>query len=123
MTTMCTATFKNELQSVKPPSLYFDDGGRSFQVVMLSMGSTNKGVISLVAPLLKGEADYENAFFSDGNNLKIGCCSNHSNIVEDSIGGFHFSGGECYDNVREFLVCRDCGMEFDNMDEVEQARF
>ena len=123
MKTECTETTRKMLPTVKPPALYFDDGGRSFPVVMLSTGSTSNGSISLVAPLDHGNTDLENAFFSDGNNLKIGCCSNHSNIVEDSIGGFHFSGGECYDNVREFLVCRDCGMEFDNMDEVEQARF
>ena len=38
---------------------------------------------------------------------------NHKNIVINSNGGSHFSGGEYWDDICENLLCLDCMQEFD----------
>ena len=35
----------------------------------------------------------------------------HRNVVLDTTGGIHFSGGEVWDDIQERLLCLDC-MEY-----------
>jgi hypothetical protein len=32
----------------------------------------------------------------------------HRRVILDTCGGMHFSGGECWDDIQERLLCIDC---------------
>lgn len=41
------------------------------------------------------------------DDLDLFPCS-HRNVVLDTTGGMHFSGGEVWDDLNERLLCLDC---------------
>lgn len=45
----------------------------------------------------------------------------HRNVVLDTTGDIHFSGGEVWDNIQEKLLCLDC-MEYVTEAEVRSTR-
>lgn len=45
----------------------------------------------------------------------------HRNVVLETTGGTHFSGGDVWDNIQEKLLCLDC-MEYVTEVEVRSAQ-
>jgi len=51
-------------------------------------------------------------------------CPHHHTFI-DTTGGWHFYGGEVWDDLEDHLICQDCGAHLDgcnqhNTDEYEE---
>ena len=54
-----------------------------------------------------------------GNFVLLPCP--HRNVVLDTTGGMHFSGGEVWDDIQERLLCLDC-LEYVNEADINADR-
>lgn len=44
----------------------------------------------------------------------------HRNLGLETWGGMHYSGGEVWDDLEDYVICLDCGAEFNDRAEAER---